>query len=77
VRGAAAHVDVRRPAYAAAGLAFASAAVSLFWTLGGTLLLDTVRGAIEDLARDRSAAGSPWRRGHPSQGGHPVCSRSR
>jgi Protein of unknown function (DUF3995) len=53
--GAAAYADVRRPAYAAAGLAFASAAVSLFWTLGGTLLLDTVGGAIEDLARDRSA----------------------
>jgi hypothetical protein len=47
--------DVRRPAYAAAGLAFASAAVSLFWTVGGTWLLDTVGGAIEDLARDRSA----------------------
>jgi hypothetical protein len=55
VRGAAAYGDVRRPAYAAAGLAFASAAVSLFWTLGGTLLLDTAGGATEDLARDRSA----------------------
>jgi hypothetical protein len=42
-------------AYAAAALAFASAAVSLFWTLGGTLLLDTVGGGIEDLARERSA----------------------
>jgi Protein of unknown function (DUF3995) len=47
--------DVRRPAYAAAGLAFASAAVSLFWTVGGTWLLDTVGGAVADLARDRSA----------------------
>jgi uncharacterized membrane protein len=37
-------------------VAFASAAVSLFWTLGGTLLLDTVGGAIEDMARDRSVA---------------------
>jgi hypothetical protein len=45
LRGAAADADVRRPAYAAAGLAFASAAVSPFWTLGGTLLLDTVGGA--------------------------------
>ena len=44
----------RRLAYAAATLAFASAAVSLFWTLGGTLLLDTVGGAIEELARERS-----------------------
>jgi hypothetical protein len=46
--------DGRPLAYAAAGLALASAAVSLFWTLGGTLLLDTVGGAIEDLARERS-----------------------
>jgi hypothetical protein len=37
-----------------AGLAFASAAVSLYWTVGGPQLLDTVGGAIEDLARDRS-----------------------
>jgi hypothetical protein len=40
----------------AAGLAFASAGVSLYWTAGGTALLDTVGGAIEDLARDRSPA---------------------
>jgi hypothetical protein len=49
--------DVRRARWAArlaAGLAFASAAVSLYWAVGGTLLLDTVGGAIEDLARDRS-----------------------
>jgi hypothetical protein len=45
-----------RAAYAAAALAFASAAVSLYWALGGTALLDTVGGAIEDLARERSAA---------------------
>jgi hypothetical protein len=38
----------------AAGLAFASAAVSLYWIVGGTSLLDTVGGAIEDLARERS-----------------------
>lgn len=44
----------RVAAYSAAGLAFASAAISIFWTLGGTLLLDTVGGAIEDLARERS-----------------------
>jgi phage-related tail protein len=35
-------------------LAFASAAVSLFWTLGGTWLLDTMGGSIERLARSRS-----------------------
>lgn len=45
------------PAHAAVGLAFASAAVSAYWTLGGTLGLDTVGGAIEDLARERSAGG--------------------
>ena len=42
-------------AYAAAVLAFASAAVSAYWTLGGTVLLDTVGGTIERLARERSA----------------------
>ena len=42
-------------AYAAAVLAFASAAVTIFWTLGGTWLLDTVGGSIEKLARTRSA----------------------
>jgi Protein of unknown function (DUF3995) len=42
------------PAYAAAVLAFASAAVSLYWTLGGIRLLDTIGGSIEDLARERS-----------------------
>lgn len=44
------------PAYAAATLAFASAAVSLYWTLGGTALLDALGGTFERLARDRSAA---------------------
>jgi hypothetical protein len=45
---------VRRAAYVAVTLAFASAVVSLFWTLGGTCLLDTVGGSIERLARSRS-----------------------
>jgi uncharacterized protein DUF3995 len=45
----------RLAALAAAALAFASAAVSLYWTLGGTGLLDTVGGEIERLARERSA----------------------
>jgi hypothetical protein len=44
-----------RWAYTAAGLAFASAAISLYWTAGGTALLDTVGGEIEELARERSA----------------------
>jgi Protein of unknown function (DUF3995) len=44
------------PAYAAAALAFGSAAVSLYWTLGGTVLLDTLGGTLEDLARKRSGA---------------------
>jgi hypothetical protein len=39
----------------AALLAFASAAVSGFWLVGGTALLDTVGGQIDDLARERSA----------------------
>ena len=53
-------LDVRTarwPAWIAAGLAFASAGVSAYWTLGGTALLDTVGGAIEGLAR-RSSLGS-------------------
>ena len=44
-----------RWAHTAALLAFASAAVTLYWTLGGTALLDTVGGEFEELARDRSA----------------------
>src|SRR3954452_19279710 len=53
--------DLRRArsaAQVAAALAFASAAVTLYWTAGGTLLLDTVGGAVEDLARERSLAGA-------------------
>jgi Protein of unknown function (DUF3995) len=49
--------DLRRarwPARAAAGLAFASAAVSCYWTAGGTFLLGTVGGAIDELAREHS-----------------------
>jgi hypothetical protein len=41
--------------YLAAALAFASAAVTAYWMLGGTALLDTVGGALERYARDRSA----------------------
>ena len=44
------------PAVGAAVLAFASAAVTAFWLLGGTLGLDTVGGEIEEQARERSAA---------------------
>jgi len=47
--------QVRWPAWLAAGLAFASAGVSAYWTLGGDRLLDTVGGEIERLARERSA----------------------
>jgi hypothetical protein len=35
-------------------LAIASAAMSVFWTFGGTWLLDTIGGSIEKLARTRS-----------------------
>jgi hypothetical protein len=41
-------------ALVAAALAFGSAAVSVYWALGGTALLDTVGGSMEDLARRRS-----------------------
>ena len=44
-----------RWARTAAILAFSSAAVSLYWALGGTALLDTVGGEIEEWARERSA----------------------
>jgi Protein of unknown function (DUF3995) len=40
----------------AAGLGTASAAVSAYWALGGTALLDTVGGDIERWGRERSAA---------------------
>ena len=46
----------RSAAYAAAALAFAPAATSLYWAFGGTALLETVGGEIEELARERSAA---------------------
>lgn len=36
-------------------LALASAAITAYWTLGGTALLDTVGGAMESLARERTA----------------------
>jgi hypothetical protein len=49
-------VRPRQLAYVAAALAFSSAAVSVFWTLGGTFLLETVGGSIESLARSRSPA---------------------
>jgi hypothetical protein len=44
----------RAAAVAAAVLAVASATVSAYWTAGGTALLDTVGGAVESLARERS-----------------------
>jgi hypothetical protein len=42
---------LHRAAAVAAGLAFASAVVTAYWTLGGTALLDTVGGYPEELAR--------------------------
>ena len=62
--------SARWPAWVADGLAFASAGVSAYWTMGGTLLLDTVGGAIENLARERSRLEwSLWVR-------RPSCARS-
>jgi len=46
----------RAAAWTAAALAVASAAVTAWWLAGGTTLLDTVGGALESLARDRSPA---------------------
>jgi hypothetical protein len=43
-------------AYVAACLATASAAVSAYWAIGGTALLDTVGGEFERLARQRDRA---------------------
>ncbi len=43
-----------RWAYLAAALALGSAAFSLYWLLGGTALLNTVGGEIEELARSRA-----------------------
>lgn len=45
---------LRAAAYLAAALAFGSAAISLFWTAGGSWLLDTVGGEFETLAWGRS-----------------------
>jgi hypothetical protein len=44
-------------AYAACALALLSAIPSFYWAAGGTIGLDTVGGAIEDLARARDPAG--------------------
>jgi hypothetical protein len=39
-------------AYAACGVALASAAVSFYWAFGGTAGIDTLGGRLEELARD-------------------------
>jgi len=44
-------------AYAACALALLSAVPSFYWAAGGTVGLDTVGGAIEELARARDPAG--------------------
>ena len=44
-------------AYLACALAWLYAVPSFYWTLGGTAGLDTVGGAIEELARTRDPAG--------------------
>jgi Protein of unknown function (DUF3995) len=44
-------------AYAACALALLSAIPSFYWAAGGTIGLDTVGGAIEELARARNPAG--------------------
>jgi len=47
---------VRVGAYGSALLALLYAGVSAYWTLGGTALLSTVGGPLEDLARHPTAA---------------------
>jgi hypothetical protein len=49
-------------AYAAAAVAFAFAVPSLYWALGGTALLDTLGGVIEERARarDRTLVAITW-----------------
>ncbi|MGY2079267.1 DUF3995 domain-containing protein [Modestobacter sp. SYSU DS0657] len=44
----------RAAAWLSALLGLGSAAVSAYWTAGGTALLDTVGGSIEQLARERT-----------------------
>jgi Protein of unknown function (DUF3995) len=39
-------------AYAACGVAWASAVVSFYWAFGGTAGIDTLGGQLEELARD-------------------------
>jgi hypothetical protein len=45
------NATLHRAAAVAAGLAFASASLTAYWTLGGTALLDTVGGYAEEFAR--------------------------
>ena len=47
----------RTTAWAACALAWLYAVPSVYWALGGTAGLDTVGGAIEELARTRDPAG--------------------
>jgi hypothetical protein len=51
------HARAARAGYAAWALAWLSAVPSFYWTLGGTVGLATVGGAIEELARTRDAGG--------------------
>lgn len=46
-------------AYGAAALAFAYAAVSLYWATGGTALLATVGGSIEEVGAAAGCLPSP------------------
>lgn len=52
----------RRTGYAAAGVAFAYAAVSLYWAMGGTAGLETLGDRLEQLAqeRDPTLIGLTW-----------------
>jgi hypothetical protein len=51
MRGMTPNAALHSMAAVAAGLAFASALLTAYWTLGGTALLDTVGGYAEEFAR--------------------------
>jgi len=56
-RPAARHRAMAWAGYTACALALLSAVPSFYWALGGTAGLDTVGGAIEELARTRDTGG--------------------
>ncbi len=54
------HPNALRAAWAALFVGLLSAAVSLYWALGGTWLLDTIGGSLEEQGRGIASCGC-WR----------------